>query len=277
MHPQYIGTAGPVRYVTAGTGQLKKTRARADALVPSRRLGRLYTCTPSELSSIQEQRPRQTQLYQILTLTLFRHNSPSRQDSLCFLSSDSTCNMSVAAMAPFNTGSAWNHRPFASSPLSSSPTRASSPPSSPLADRSPNIEHRTVQSSPIRKSSVFDKFSRFSSKSTPRAASHRQRLIDSRESRRRDFLDSVRKRANDRTFQRREVEGTVRIYSISSSSSSDVVGTSRTPLPSTSYRKRIRLRLFRNRRRRRLSLERLPVVPESAEPMLLVAGGALRR
>lgn len=123
---------------------------------------------------------------------------------------------SVATMPVFNVGNdafgaAWNHQqhqPFVSSPLSSSPIRASSP-SSPLSEKSANLVNRETQSSPIRPS-TFNKFSRYAHQPPTHTAQIRQRQSRARETRRKNFLDQVRQRADQRTYQRRDMEGTVR-------------------------------------------------------------------
>lgn len=117
---------------------------------------------------------------------------------------------SVATMPSYNPcndgfGSAWNHRPFVSSPLSSSPIRASSP-SSPLTERSSSMANRQTQSSPIQPS-TFVKFSRYAHQAT--SARQRKNKTEDREGRRKLFLDQVRRRADERTYQRRDMEGTV--------------------------------------------------------------------
>jgi hypothetical protein len=184
--------------------------------------------------------------------------------------------MSVAAMAPFTAGTAWDqHRPFVSSPLSSSPIRASSP-QSPLSDRSSNIPSREIQSSPIRKATVFDKFSRFASKSSPRFARHRQRKSDTREIRRQEFLDNVRKRADERTFQRRDMEGTVRPNFTTTSSATSATSTDTAvedDLTNNPGKSSAQLATQATSFHR----SRCPLPPDAASPEMLVARGALKR
>ncbi|KAI1211513.1 uncharacterized protein F4807DRAFT_458408 [Annulohypoxylon truncatum] len=100
-------------------------------------------------------------------------------------------------MPIFNLDFSSPHRPAHSSPLSSSPIRASSPP--PLSHRDPNTLPRfDTQSSPIRESSTKFKFAR-NVKPNPL----RQNRENAQESRRNLFLRNVRKRADDRQWERR--------------------------------------------------------------------------
>lgn len=101
------------------------------------------------------------------------------------------------APSPFPSGS-WDHRPVVSSPLSSSPMRASSP-LSPIDENS--LPQRQTQSSSIQP----PKF-RFASRPT-RPNPLVRRRDDARESRRRGFLQSVRQKSDDRAWQRRDIEG----------------------------------------------------------------------
>ncbi|KAK2609255.1 hypothetical protein QQS21_002189 [Conoideocrella luteorostrata] len=101
------------------------------------------------------------------------------------------------APSPIFTGT-WDHRPNVSSPLSSSPIRASSP-LSPV-DRN-SLPQRQIQSSPIRQ----PKF-KFASRAARQNPLMRKRE-DAQESRRRNFLQGVRQKADDKAWQRRDIEG----------------------------------------------------------------------
>lgn len=122
---------------------------------------------------------------------------------------------SVAPMPVFTAGgdartstSYHNHQPSVSSPLSSSPIRASSP-LSPMNDSSINATSRQTQSSPLQAKTTFDKFSRYANQNTPSVARVRRPRTDARENRRKNFMEQVRRRADERTLQRRDMEGTV--------------------------------------------------------------------
>lgn len=95
-------------------------------------------------------------------------------------------------------GATWNSRPAVSSPLSSSPIRPTSP-LSPL-DRNALFQRQT-QSSPIQP----PKF-KFASRSTRPNPLVRKRE-DAQESRRTNFLQNVKRKAEDKAWQRRDVEG----------------------------------------------------------------------
>ncbi|KAJ3514103.1 hypothetical protein NM208_g15095 [Fusarium decemcellulare] len=94
--------------------------------------------------------------------------------------------------------SSWDHRPAVSSPLSSSPVRASSP-LSPI-DRNA-LPQRQIQSSPIQP----PKF-KFASRPTRPNPVLRKRE-DIQEGRRRLFLQNVRQKSEDKAWQRRDIEG----------------------------------------------------------------------
>ncbi|KHN95069.1 uncharacterized protein MAM_07118 [Metarhizium album ARSEF 1941] len=92
------------------------------------------------------------------------------------------------------------HRPNVSSPLSSSPVR----PSSPLYSVDGNVSfssRRQIQSSPIQQ----PKF-RYASRPVRKNPLLRKRE-DAQESRRRNFLQSVRQKQDDRAWRRRDIEG----------------------------------------------------------------------
>ncbi|KAG9252099.1 uncharacterized protein F5Z01DRAFT_638736 [Emericellopsis atlantica] len=95
----------------------------------------------------------------------------------------------------------WDsHRPSMSSPLSSSPTRAPSSPISP--EKFSTSFQRQTQSSPI----PAPKF-RFATRPTrpnPRVLSKRE---DVQEVRRRNFLESVKRKSDDSKWERRNIEG----------------------------------------------------------------------
>ncbi|KAI2618219.1 hypothetical protein GGR54DRAFT_640787 [Hypoxylon sp. NC1633] len=100
-------------------------------------------------------------------------------------------------MPPFNLNYSSPHRPARPSPLSSSPIKASSPPLSP---RNPNtLPRRDTQSSPIQPAPTKFKFASRSSKPNPL----RQTRGNIQESRRNLFLRNVRKRADDKNWERR--------------------------------------------------------------------------
>ncbi|ROT41244.1 hypothetical protein SODALDRAFT_330968 [Sodiomyces alkalinus F11] len=117
-----------------------------------------------------------------------------------------------APTGDMSTNPSWNHkhsqnhyRPSASSPLSSSPIRATSP-LSPRSENDLNYITRQTQSSPISSSGPASKYFRYATrqiKPNPR----QQRREEAQESRRKLFLQNVRQRADDRTYQRRDVEG----------------------------------------------------------------------
>ncbi|KAF4977862.1 hypothetical protein FZEAL_5706 [Fusarium zealandicum] len=92
----------------------------------------------------------------------------------------------------------WDNRPAVSSPLSSSPVRASSP-LSPI-DRNA-LPQRQVQSSPIKP----PKF-KFASRPTRPNPVVRKRE-DVQEGRRKLFLQNVRQKSEDKAWQRRDIEG----------------------------------------------------------------------
>ncbi|KAG6032101.1 hypothetical protein E4U41_007320 [Claviceps citrina] len=92
----------------------------------------------------------------------------------------------------------WDHRPSVSSPLSSSPIRATSP-LSPV-DRNA-LPRRQVQSSPIQQ----PKF-KYASRPVRQNPLLRKRE-DLQESRRRTFLHNVRQKAEDKAWHRRDIEG----------------------------------------------------------------------
>ncbi|GAB0133876.1 hypothetical protein EsDP_00002270 [Epichloe bromicola] len=92
----------------------------------------------------------------------------------------------------------WDHRPSVSSPLSSSPIRASSP-LSPV-DRNA-LPQRQIQSSPIQQ----PKF-KFASRPVRQNPLLRKRE-DLQDARRKNFLQNVRQKADEKAWQRRDVEG----------------------------------------------------------------------
>ncbi|KAH7148780.1 hypothetical protein EDB81DRAFT_883184 [Dactylonectria macrodidyma] len=92
----------------------------------------------------------------------------------------------------------WDHRPAVPSPLSSSPIRASSP-LSPI-DRN-TLPQRQIQSSPIQP----PKF-KFASRPTRPNPVIRKRE-DVQEGRRKLFLQNVRQKSEEKSWQRRDIEG----------------------------------------------------------------------
>ncbi|OTA93906.1 hypothetical protein M434DRAFT_30412 [Hypoxylon sp. CO27-5] len=100
-------------------------------------------------------------------------------------------------MPAFNLDFSSPHRPARSSPLSSSPIRPSSPP---LLPRDPNTLPRfDTQSSPIQAPPTKFKFASRNVKSNPL----KQSRENAQESRRNLFLRNVRKRADDKKWERR--------------------------------------------------------------------------
>lgn len=108
-------------------------------------------------------------------------------------------NMLSFASAPIFTSN-WDHRPAVSSPLSSSPLRASSP----LGNQDENhFSIREIQSSPIRPPTF-----KYSSRPT-RPNPVMRRREDAQEQRRAKFLRNVRDKAEDKAWERRDIEGQV--------------------------------------------------------------------
>lgn len=106
----------------------------------------------------------------------------------------------------------WDHRPAVPSPLSSSPLRASSP-LSPVHENT--LAQRQTQSSPIQP----PRFKYASRPARPNPVMRRRE--EAQESRRRGFLQGVRQKADDKAWQRRDIEGQVR---------PDCLGSARTAL-----------------------------------------------
>ncbi|XXH04308.1 hypothetical protein Hte_010722 [Hypoxylon texense] len=105
----------------------------------------------------------------------------------------------LAAMPTFNLDFSSPHRPMHSSPLSSSPIRPSQS-SPPLSPRDPNtLPGRDIQSSPIKAPPSRFKFASRNAKPNPL----RQTRENAQESRRNLFLKNVRRRADDRQWERR--------------------------------------------------------------------------
>ncbi|KAF9880891.1 hypothetical protein CkaCkLH20_01933 [Colletotrichum karsti] len=101
-------------------------------------------------------------------------------------------------VAVFNERTSWDFRPAVPSPLSSSPIRATSP-LSPINDNAV----RQTQSSPI----PAPKFKFASRSARPNPVVRRRE--DVQENRRKAFLQNVRQRQDDKTYQRRDMEGTL--------------------------------------------------------------------
>ncbi|KAH6604637.1 hypothetical protein Trco_006344 [Trichoderma cornu-damae] len=94
----------------------------------------------------------------------------------------------------------WDHHPAVSSPLSSSPIRASSPLST--VDEEARWHPRPTQSSPIRPTTNF----KYQSRPTrPNPIIRRREEVQ--EQRRRSFMQNVRQKAQDKSWQRRDIEG----------------------------------------------------------------------
>ncbi|PFH61826.1 hypothetical protein XA68_16160 [Ophiocordyceps unilateralis] len=121
--------------------------------------------------------------------------------------------MSLAPSPIFSTSR--DHRPFVPSPLSSSPIRASSPPnghhssppnvlaSSPLSPLNSNsLPQRQVQSSPIRPPPPKFKYATRPTRPNPLLRSHEA----GRQARQRNFLQKVRDKADEKAWQRRDIE-----------------------------------------------------------------------
>ncbi|KAF5001701.1 hypothetical protein FGRMN_869 [Fusarium graminum] len=101
------------------------------------------------------------------------------------------------APSPIFSGS-WDHRPAVSSPLSSSPVRASSP-LSPINRNA--FAQRQIQSSPIKP----PKFKFASRPTRPNPVNRKREEIQ--EGRRKLFLQNVRQSREDKAWQRRDIEG----------------------------------------------------------------------
>ncbi|KAI1643756.1 uncharacterized protein F4817DRAFT_348889 [Daldinia loculata] len=103
----------------------------------------------------------------------------------------------LSTMPIFNIDFSTPHRPTRSSPLSSSPIRPSSPP---LCSRDHNTLPRLdTQSSPIKAPPSIFKFASRNAKPNPL----RQNRENAQESRRNLFLRNIRKRADDKKWERR--------------------------------------------------------------------------
>ncbi|KAI0387016.1 hypothetical protein F5Y04DRAFT_275471 [Hypomontagnella monticulosa] len=101
-------------------------------------------------------------------------------------------------MPTFNLDFSSPHRPARSSPLASSPIRQSSPPLSPRDFNT--LPRYDTQSSPIKAPAT--KFSKFGSRGA-KPNPLRQSRENAQESRRNLFLRNVRKRADDKQWERR--------------------------------------------------------------------------
>lgn len=106
-------------------------------------------------------------------------------------------NMLSFAPTPIFSGS-WDRRPSASSPLTSSPIRASSP-LSPI-DTSVHAQ-RQIQSSPIKP--IKFKYASRTTRPNPLV----RKREEAQEGRRRLFLQNVRQNREDKAWQRRDIEG----------------------------------------------------------------------
>ncbi|KAF7535264.1 hypothetical protein G7Z17_g13228 [Cylindrodendrum hubeiense] len=103
----------------------------------------------------------------------------------------------MMSFAPAPTFS-WDHRPAVPSPLSSSPIRASSP-LSPIDKNT--LPQRQIQSSPIQPT----KFKFASRPTRPNPVVRKREEVQ--ESRRKLFLQNVRQKSDDKSWQRRDIEG----------------------------------------------------------------------
>ncbi|CRK38433.1 hypothetical protein BN1708_007756 [Verticillium longisporum] len=109
---------------------------------------------------------------------------------------------STAFDATSNMPWTHSHRPSISSPLSSSPIRATSP-ASPTRRTTLDFSNRQTQSSPIQASSPKFKYASRQTKPNPAV----RRREEAQESRRKLFLQNVRQRADERNYERRDMEG----------------------------------------------------------------------
>jgi hypothetical protein len=109
--------------------------------------------------------------------------------------------LSFAPSPIFNPS--WAHRPAVSSPLSSSPIRATSP-LSPIDSNT--LPQRFSQSSPIQPL----KFKYASRAPRPNPVIRKREEVQ--EKRRSAFLQNVRQKSDDKAWARRDVEGQVRIH-----------------------------------------------------------------
>ncbi|KAF4125694.1 hypothetical protein GMORB2_0938 [Geosmithia morbida] len=105
------------------------------------------------------------------------------------------------APTPVFSGTWYHHRPSVPSPLSSSPVRASSP-LSPSENNTLSMSQRHTQSSPIQPSSK----SKYASRPTRPNPVVRKRE-DAQDMRRRNFLQSVRQKSEEKQWLRRDIEG----------------------------------------------------------------------
>ena len=94
----------------------------------------------------------------------------------------------------------WDHRPAVSSPLSSSPIRAAEP-LSPVNQNT--LSFRASQSSPI----PAPKFKYASRPTRPNPLVRKRE--EAQDQRRRNFLQKVREKSDDKAWKRRDIEGQV--------------------------------------------------------------------
>lgn len=212
VEPLQITYATPVSHHRHHVGSLATTRAhvtarhhtnRVLAVTPTVCLPTLLRCIPIVSLRIRQQRtsqrhglrapasdratPSEALLPRAMTPNQLR--TPRRDKMLTFGSAP------VAAAS-------WGHRPVVSSPLSSSPMRASSPLSPIDTNKQPQ---RQVQSSPLQP----PKFRFASRPRRPNPAVRRPE--DVQETRRKTFLQRVRETSEDRTWKRRDIEGQVSV------------------------------------------------------------------
>ncbi|KUI58572.1 hypothetical protein VP1G_05820 [Cytospora mali] len=101
----------------------------------------------------------------------------------------------------FNASAGASYRPAVSSPLSSSPIRATTTTPPPLSPRDANAR-RDIQSSPIPTSAAKFKNSKFASRPTRPNPVNQKREV-AQEGRRKLFLKNVRQRAEDKRWEMR--------------------------------------------------------------------------
>ncbi|RGP59393.1 hypothetical protein FLONG3_11207 [Fusarium longipes] len=143
----------------------------------------LYTTTPLVIN---------TKSYKLPTRRLYTPNSMQQTTH-----NKAAENMLSFSPTPIFSGN-WDHRPVVSSPLSSSPARASSP-LSPI-DRDA-YSQRQIQSSPIKPL----KFKFASRPSRPNPLNRKREEVQ--DSRRKQFLQNVKQSREDKVWQRRDIEG----------------------------------------------------------------------
>ncbi|OAA57681.1 hypothetical protein ISF_06922 [Cordyceps fumosorosea ARSEF 2679] len=114
-------------------------------------------------------------------------------------------NMLSLAPTPIFATSWDHHRPTVPSPLSSSPLHASSPLGTQDDCDDDAFSLRQTQSSPIRPAPTF----KYAARASAACANPllRRRREDAQQQRRANFLRTVREKAEDKAWQRRDIEG----------------------------------------------------------------------